>query len=124
VTALAAYRVGAPAGDEVRFVYWSVTLVAALVCLDFGVANLDPIVVDIWPVASFDSRFSIIVLLALLIGFLAGELVAWINGRGWRREARRCARRVEALERELAATRVPPPTPEVARLPVPVTPRD
>ena len=46
----------------------------------------------------------VIVIVALLAGFLAGEFVAWINGAGWRREARRRARRVEALERELLAT--------------------
>ncbi|MBV8654029.1 MAG: hypothetical protein JO255_21400, partial [Alphaproteobacteria bacterium] len=35
---------------------------------------------------------------------LAGEIVAWIGGRRWRREARQRAQRIAALERELVAT--------------------
>jgi putative membrane protein len=108
----------------VRFVYWFVALLVAIVAVDFAISNLDPVVVGFWPLESVETRLCIVVLLALLVGFLAGELMAWINGRGWRREARKRARRVEALERELAATRVPPPTPEVARSPVPAAPRD
>jgi uncharacterized integral membrane protein len=124
VTPSGARRVEAPAGDEVRFVYWSVALIVAIVLIDFAVSNLDPVVVDFWPVASIDTRLSIVALFALLIGFLAGELVAWFNGRGWRREARKRARRIEALERELAATRVPTPTPEIVGPPVPAAPLD
>lgn len=107
-----------------RFVYWFVALLAGIVAVDFAISNLDPVVVGFWPLASVDTRLCIVALLALLIGFLAGELVAWVNGRGWRREARKRARRIEALERELAATRVPSPAPEIAHSPVPAAPRD
>jgi putative membrane protein len=108
----------------VKFVYWFVALAVAIVLIVFAVSNLDPVVVSFWPVASLETRLCVIVLLALLVGFLVGEMVAWINGRGWRREARKRARRIEALERELAATRVPSPAPELAHPPVLAAPRD
>jgi hypothetical protein len=37
------------------------------------------------------------------VGFLIGELIAWTNGRRWRRQARHSAKRVSELERALAA---------------------
>ncbi len=61
--------------------------------------------VTVWPLSG-DTTLPLyaVVLVALALGFLIGELVAWIGGRRWRREARRRAQRIEALERELAAT--------------------
>jgi uncharacterized integral membrane protein len=102
----------------VRFVYWFVTLLVAVPIVDFSVSNLDPVVVGFWPLDSIETRLCVVVLMALLIGFFAGMLVAWINGHGWRRETRQRGRRILALERELAATRVPPPTTEVVRSPL------
>jgi hypothetical protein len=52
------------------------------------------------------------VLLTLLAGFFLGELMAWMNGHRHRREARQKAKRIEELERELAA---PSPPKEAAR---------
>jgi putative membrane protein len=89
----------------VKLVHWLMTLPLAAVLIVFAVSNLDVVPVSFWPFAELGTeRLGVIVLVALLAGFLAGEFVAWINGAGWRREARRRARRVEALERELLAT--------------------
>lgn len=107
-----------------RFLYWFVALLVGAVLADFGASNLDPVVVGFWPLEGIETRLCVAVLLALLIGFLAGELVAWINGRGWRRAARQRGRRIQALERELAATRAPSPTAEVVRSPLAAVPRD
>ena len=71
---------------------------------------------------------TLVVLLALLVGFLLGELVAWLNGRRWRREARSRGRRLDALERELAATQAQlaaaRPAASSAVLPAPTPPRN
>jgi uncharacterized integral membrane protein len=108
----------------VRFVYWFVTLLVGVLLVDFSVSNLDPVVVGFWPLDGIETRLFVVVLMAMLIGFFAGELVAWINGRGWRRETRQRGRRIQALERELAATRAPPPTTEAARSPLAAARRD
>ena len=88
-----------------RLVHWIVTLPAAAVLVVFAVSNREPATVAFWPLpARLDAPLYLVVLLALLVGFLAGELVAWINAGRARRLARERARRIEALERELAAT--------------------
>jgi lipopolysaccharide assembly protein A len=101
----------------VRFVYWLSALLLAIVLADFAVSNLAEVAVGFWPLPAVLAPIYGVVLGALLLGFLAGEFVAWFNGRTWRREARRRARRIEALERELAATQLPKSP--ATRLPVP-----
>jgi len=105
----------------VRLIHWLVTAPLALLLIIFAVSNRDSTVVTFWPLpAELAAPLYLIVLLSLLVGFLAGEFVAWINGRRWRREARFRARRIEALERELAATQAQLAAHEGAtRLPAP-----
>ena len=55
-----------------------------------------------------------------LIGFAAGGLTAWVSGRGWRRAARRHARRVTILEREISQQAKPR---AVAPLPAQLQPK-
>jgi uncharacterized integral membrane protein len=104
--------------------HWLVTGPVILVLVVFAVSNRASVTVTLWPLPfSLDAALYLVVLLAALVGFLVGELVAWVNGRFWRRDARAKARRIEALERELAATQAqlaPAPPP---RLPVPGAPR-
>lgn len=88
-----------------RLVHWVVTLPVALVVVLFAVSNRESVTVTVWPLpVRLEAPLYLVVLLALLAGFLVGELVAWINGARARRLARERARRIEALERELAAT--------------------
>jgi hypothetical protein len=56
----------------------------------------------------------------LLIGFVVGEVVAWVGSRRWRREARRSRDRIAMLERELAVERA---RPIAAPVPVSAVPR-
>jgi uncharacterized integral membrane protein len=89
----------------VRVVFWLVTVPVALVAVVFAVSNLDKVPVGLWPLSDvLVMPLYLVVLGALGLGFVAGELVAWINGGRWRREARRRQRRIESLERELQAT--------------------
>jgi uncharacterized integral membrane protein len=89
----------------VKLLYWLIVAVVAVVLIVFTLDNFEPVRVDFSPLPlAVDTRLYLVVLLALLIGFLAGEVVAWIGGRRWRREARQRAQRIAALERELVAT--------------------
>jgi lipopolysaccharide assembly protein A len=108
----------------VRHLHWLVTGPVILILVVFAVSNRETVTVTLWPLPfSLEAALYLIVLLAALVGFLIGEFVAWVNGRSWRRDARTKARRIEALERELAATQAQlAPAPPV-RLPVPGAPR-
>jgi uncharacterized integral membrane protein len=103
----------------VRLVFWLVTVPVAVIAVLFAVSNLGRVPVALWPFSDvLVMPLYLLALVALGIGFLAGELVAWLNGGRWRREARRRQRRIEALERELAATQAQLPRHEATGLPV------
>lgn len=92
-----------------KLFHWLVTAPAAVILVVFAVANRDPVTLTFWPLpVTLAAPIYLVVLLALLAGFLIGELVAWINGRRWRRQARRSENRIEELERELVARGVGP----------------
>jgi uncharacterized integral membrane protein len=97
-----------------RAVFWLVVApIAALLAL-FAISNREMVSLGLWPLPFLiDLPLYLLVLAALLLGFVIGEFAAWLSGWRWRREARRCARRVAALERELAATQAQlmPPAP-------------
>ena len=102
-----------------RLFHWLVTAPLAVVLIVFAVNNRDAVTLSFWPLpVTLAAPVYLIVLLSLLAGFLIGELVAWTNGRRWRRQARHCARRVTELERALAAqaqTQAQEPTKELTR---------
>ena len=88
-----------------KLLFWiSVAVVATALAL-FTVSNRQAVSLGLWPLPSvLDLPLYLAILAALLIGFVAGALCAWIAGRRGRREGRRRGRRIAALERELAAT--------------------
>jgi uncharacterized integral membrane protein len=101
----------------VKLFNWLVTAPLLLLLVVFAVANRATTTLSFWPLPfTLETRVFLVVLVPLVIGFFVGELAAWINGRRSRHAARRHARRIEELERELAA-KVPPkePTREIAR---------
>jgi putative membrane protein len=108
----------------VKLVHWLVTVPVALVLAVFAAWNVEPVKVSFWPFFEPTVQLYLVALIPLLLGFFAGAVVTWINGRHWRREARRRARRIEALERELTATQAHLPVSEVQRLPTPGAPRN
>lgn len=99
-----------------RLFFWlGIVLLAALLAL-FAVSNRATAAFALWPLpAVVEMPLYLAVLAALLVGFVAGALCAWIAGGRRRREARHRRRHIVALERELAATQaqlpnaVPPP---------------
>ncbi len=87
---------------------WVLIGLVALALIIFAVANRDNVSLTLWPLPlALDAPLYLVVLLTLLVGFLLGELVAWMNGHRWRREARRSAKRADELERQLAAQSPP-----------------
>jgi uncharacterized integral membrane protein len=91
-----------------RTIRWILIGLVALALVIFAVDNRQVVTVSLWPLPIEASMsLYLVVLLTLLFGFLLGELIAWMNGRRWRREARLKAKRIEELERELAAQSPP-----------------
>ena len=91
-----------------KFLWWIVLALVALVLVLFAVSNREAVSVGLWPLPSvLQLPLYLVVLGTLVIGFLAGQLVTWVNGWRWRREARRSRERIAMLERELQAERAP-----------------
>jgi putative membrane protein len=91
-----------------KFLWWIVLALAALLLVLFAVSNRETVSVGLWPLPDFvELPLFLVVLGTLLVGFLVGELVSWIGGWRWRwrREARRSRERIAMLERELEAER-------------------
>jgi uncharacterized integral membrane protein len=87
---------------------WILIGLVALALVVFAVDNRQVVTVSLWPLPIEASMsLYLVVLLTLLLGFLLGELIAWMNGHRWRREARLKAKRIEELERALAAQSPP-----------------
>lgn len=87
---------------------WVLIALLALVLIVFAVANRNTITLTLWPLPiAIDAPLYLVVLLSLLVGFLLGELAAWMNGHQTRRTAKRHAKRVDELERTLAAQSPP-----------------
>jgi lipopolysaccharide assembly protein A len=86
-------------------VFWLVTLIAAAVLVPFAITNRVTVSLGLWPLPfMLEIPVYLLVLLTLFAGFVIGAACVWIAGHGSRREFRRRRRRVDALERELAAT--------------------
>jgi putative membrane protein len=89
----------------VRIVYRATLLLLGLFLILFAVSNRGTVAVGLWPLPYLaDIPVYLLVFLSVLIGAVGGACVAWVAGRDNRRELRNHRRRIEALERELAAT--------------------
>ena len=100
--------------------YWFVVLVLAGILGWFAASNRQDVILGLWPfVYSAAVPLYFAVLVSLLVGLVLGALAAWLRGGRWRRLARRRGRRIQALERELAATQaqLPPAAGPVAEPP-------
>ncbi|MGH7035781.1 MAG: LapA family protein [Stellaceae bacterium] len=98
-----------------RLFHWLVTAPLAVILIVFAVNNRDAVTLSFWPLpVTLEAPVYLILLLSLLAGFLIGEIIAWTNGRRWRRQARHSARRVAELERTIAAQE-PEPAKELTR---------
>jgi lipopolysaccharide assembly protein A len=89
----------------VRIFYRAVTLIVGIFLVLFAVSNRETVSLALWPLPFLiDLPIYLLFFFTLMIGILIGATMAWIAGRGDRRELRHRRRRIDALERELAAT--------------------
>ena len=80
-------------------------IVAILVVL-FAVSNRMGVTVEIWPFPyQLDLPLYALILLAVLLGFIAGVIGAWMMGAAKRRELRRLRKQVKAMEQSLSESR-------------------
>jgi uncharacterized integral membrane protein len=89
-----------------RALWWAAITVAAVLMILFAISNREVIPVGLWPLLTqLEMPLYLVLLVTLLVGFVVGQLVAWVAGSHWRREARRSRDRIAALESELASAR-------------------
>jgi putative membrane protein len=71
----------------------------------FAVSNRASVALGLWPLPFIaEIPLYLLAFASLLLGFVIGELHAWIGRHRLKRELRRRAREIEALRRELTAT--------------------
>ncbi len=88
-----------------RFVRWLIAVVVTVLLVIFAISNRQSVEVTFWPLpVAITTRLFVVVLGGVVLAFLVGQFVAWLGARHWRQEVRQKRRRIEALERELAAT--------------------
>jgi uncharacterized integral membrane protein len=103
-----------------RILYWLGVLVAAAVGGTFAISNRDTVSLAFWPVPFVVALpLYLLVFAALLTGFVAGAIAAWIGGRHRRRQLRASRRRIGALEGELAGVRAHGANPQLPAGPAP-----
>jgi len=89
-----------------RFLWWVMLALVALILILFAVSNRESVSFGLWPLPdAVELPLYLVVLGTLIVGFFVGELVAWVGGWRWRREARRSRDRIVMLERELEVER-------------------
>lgn len=85
-----------------RLLGWLIGVPFAAAAATFAAANRTPVAADLWPLPwTVEAPLYLFVLLALLVGFLAGAGVAWASSFAARRRARHAARaEIAALRQE------------------------
>jgi uncharacterized integral membrane protein len=91
-----------------RVVYWVVVLAATLLCGAFAISNRMVVALTLRPLPFVVAiPLYLLIFAALVTGFVAGLIAAWIGARHRRRKLRQSRRRIGALESELATMRPP-----------------
>ena len=85
-----------------RFIYWFVTALVALVVVVFAVSNRAVVSLTFFPLpAALDAPLYLVVIAAAVLGFIVGALVAWLGAGKHRREARHLRRRIDRLQQDV-----------------------
>ncbi len=80
-----------------------IAAIAALAVILFAVSNRAPVTLELWPLPyRVDLGLYAVVLLAVLAGFVAGVIAAWLMAAEQRRDARRRKAQIKDLEQSLA----------------------
>ncbi len=91
----------------VRLASFVVVFPITLMVILFAVSNLHAVPIQLWPIpGQLEISLSLVVLPALGLGLLIGEVIAWAGELGHKRRADRAEKRAEDLEREIAVMRI------------------
>ena len=104
-----------------RILYRALFLVVAVLVVLFAVSNRQTVSIGLWPLPLLaDIALYLLCFLCLLTGFVLGVGAGWAGRRRGRLELRDHRHRIEALERELAATHAQlEANPQTAQVPLP-----
>ena len=88
-----------------KVLFWIVVAPMAAAIIVFSVNNRTEVVLDLWPLDTVPVPVPVyaLALAAVVVGFLAGGLVAWNSAGKSRRRARPESRRAAQADRALAA---------------------
>ena len=88
-----------------KVLFWIVVAPMAAAIIVFSVNNRTEVVLDLWPLDTVPVPVPVyaLALAAVVVGFLAGGVVAWNSAGKSRRRARTESRRADQAERNLAA---------------------
>ena len=88
-----------------KVIFWIVVAPMAAAIIVFSVNNRTDVVLDLWPLDTVPVPVPVyaLALAAVVVGFLAGGVVAWNSAGKSRRRARTESRRADQAERDLAA---------------------
>ncbi|HLZ68072.1 MAG TPA: lipopolysaccharide assembly protein LapA domain-containing protein [Aliidongia sp.] len=85
-----------------RYFYWGLTALIAIIIACFAVSNRTAVDLEFWPLPlALSVPLYLVVLVVLLLGLAVGWFAGWAGSWRVRRERRRHARRIEELERDL-----------------------
>lgn len=88
--------------EDVRYLSWIITLPLALFAVLFAISNRELVTLGLWPLPfTMEAPLYLASLLALVIGFLGGGIIAWFAQRHVRKLVRRQSTRIKFLEAEL-----------------------
>ena len=89
-----------------RILYWLIALPLAVIMISFTVSNHGDVVLQLMPLPfEMSIPVSLMGFIALLLGFLTGGGIVWINGQKTRRRASQAERKLNTQAREMAVMR-------------------
>ena len=89
-----------------KLLWWILVIPAGLAVVAIAVANRHSVGVSLDPLPfRFELPVYVIAFGSLVVGFVAGNVSAWLSGHKWRRLASARERKAKLLERELARLR-------------------
>jgi uncharacterized integral membrane protein len=93
--------------ERVRFVNSVIAVIVAVAVILFAVSNRQEVEITLWPLP-FQANAGVyaVVLVAVLVGFIAGMIATWMVGGGARRERRRLRGQVRDLEQSLGRSKM------------------
>ena len=91
----------------VRTLNSTIAVIVAVIVVLFAVSNRAEVEITLWPLP-FQLNMGVyaVVLLAVLFGFIAGMIAAWMASGSVRRDRRRLRGQVRELEESLGRTRM------------------